>query len=175
MAWLSRCAGRREAGARSFCARWASHSRAGGRSSTSVWPTRRARPRGRSSSTTSTTGGFWVTPPSPHHHRRQPGAVGGAGGGLPLHAPSAVLVSQDAKRREEGPQAQPGGGGLGRTKDLRGPQPPGGHRRLLAMSQAVARAGAQGGGVHRERPRDVVGPLPRAPRPSGHPAHDKPH
>ena len=45
----------------------------------------------------------------------------------------------------------------------------------LAMGQAVARAGAQGGGVHRERPRDVVGPLPRAPRPSGHPAHDKPH
>ena len=49
------------------------------------------------------------------------------------------------------------------------------HRLLLAMGQAVARAGAQGGGVHRERHRDVVGPLPRAPRPSGHPAHDKPH
>jgi transposase-like protein len=33
----------------------------------------------------------------------------------------------------------------------------------------------QGGAVHRERPGGVVGPLPRTPCPSGHPAHDKPH
>ena len=78
------------------------------------------------------------SPPSPHHHRRQPGAFGGAGGGLPLHAPSAVLVSQDAKRRQQGPQAQPQGGGVGRAKDLRGPQPPDGNRRLLALGRALA-------------------------------------
>ena len=106
--------------------------------------------------------------------RRRPGLLEGARRGLPRDTPSALLVSQNRQRSQQGGEIHPARGQAGPAGDLDGAGPQGGGAGLRCLREEVRRQVFRGCRVPDQGPRRPAGLLQFPCRALGPRANHKP-